>query len=53
MSSGRTVGAMALKFLSAICQCLKVCLFNLFVNHSSRFYNHENKYVGVIFAEKI
>ena len=31
----KTVGAIVLKFLSASCQCLKVCLFDLFVNRSS------------------
>ena len=43
--SGKTVGAIVLKLLSAICQCLKVCLFDLFCKSEQhrRFYDNKNK----------
>ena len=45
--SRKTVGAIVLKFLSAICQCLKVCLFDLFCKSEQhrRFYDNNNKEV--------
>ena len=33
--SRKTIGAVVLKFLTVICQCLKVCPFDAFVNRSS------------------